>query len=185
MADWYYIGHYGQLGPLTREQVDELVEGGVIMPDTYVWRSGMPSWQVADTVAELRTSFAAAAPYAAPPPPPMHTPPPMTAPPREQFSPPQYSYQGASHVPSYSQISPYRMDVGLAMRSDRNATLAGILQIVLPGVGRMYLGYYAYGTLQLILTLCTGVMWLWPLIDGIIILSGGLKYDGFGRVLRN
>src|SRR5579859_2938673 len=42
VGEWYYIGHYGQLGPLTREQIDELVTGGVISRDTYVWRAGMP-----------------------------------------------------------------------------------------------------------------------------------------------
>ena len=89
-------------------------------------------------------------------------------------------------MPTYSQMNPYyRMDNSLAIRSDKNRTLAGVLQLFLPGIGRMYLGYYAYGTLQLVLFLCTGVLWLWSFVDGIIILSGGVKYDGFGRVLTN
>ena len=181
MADWYYIGHYGQLGPLTREQVDELVEGGVISPETYVWRSGMLQWQTADAVAELQPAFQAAAPFAAPPPPPIFEPTPPAGPAQ-----PHYSYQGSSQMPTYSQMNPYyRMDNSLAIRSDKNRTLAGVLQLFLPGIGRMYLGYYAYGTLQLVLFLCTGVLWLWSFVDGIIILSGGVKYDGFGRVLTN
>lgn len=206
MAEWYYIGHYGQLGPLTREQVDELVEGGVITPETYVWRSGMLQWQTADSVSELQPAFQAAAPFAAPPPPPMFEPTPPAGPAQPYDRPysgpyaptqgnpygqgqanPHWSYQGASQIPTYSQINPYyRMDNSLALRSDKSRTLAGVLQLFLPGVGRMYLGYYAYGTLQLVLTFCTGgVLWLWPIIDGIIILSGGLKFDGFGRVLTN
>ena len=71
MAEWYYIGHYGQLGPLTPEQVEELVEGGVILPETYVWRTGMPQWQNAEHVVELRATFLRADVFAAPPPPPM------------------------------------------------------------------------------------------------------------------
>src|SRR5437868_3694699 len=53
VADWYYIGHYGQLGPLTFEQVEELVQGGVIGRDTFVWRHGLSDWQAADRVTEL------------------------------------------------------------------------------------------------------------------------------------
>ena len=68
MGEWYYIGHYGQLGPLTKEQMEELVEGGVILQETYVWRTGMPQWQTADTVAELRAALQSAIPFAAPPP---------------------------------------------------------------------------------------------------------------------
>src|SRR5687768_11065877 len=71
VADWYYIGHYGQLGPLTLEQMDELVQGGVIGHDTYVWRSGMTDWLHAATVNELSSSFSAGAAFNSPPPPPM------------------------------------------------------------------------------------------------------------------
>ena len=70
------------------------------------------------------------------------------------------------------------------IRSDRSRTAAGILQILIPGVGRMYLGYLAYGVIQLALTIVTcGVLWIWSFIDGIIILTGGLKMDGYGRQL--
>lgn len=68
--------------------------------------------------------------------------------------------------------------------SDKNRTLAGILGIFLPGFGRMYLGYSAIGALQLIFTVMScGVLWLWSIVDGIIILAGGVKTDGFGRTL--
>jgi TM2 domain-containing membrane protein YozV len=71
-------------------------------------------------------------------------------------------------------------------RSDRSRTAAGILQIILPGVGRMYLGYIAYGFIQLFLTIVTcGFLWIWSFIDGIIILTGGLKLDGYGRQLAD
>ncbi|HTQ09981.1 MAG TPA: DUF4339 domain-containing protein, partial [Fimbriimonadaceae bacterium] len=70
MADWYYIGHYGQLGPLTFEQVEELVQGGVIARDTYVWYQGLPDWSLAETVSELKSTFQLIAPVVVPPPPP-------------------------------------------------------------------------------------------------------------------
>lgn len=180
MGEWYYIGHYGQLGPLTKEQIDELIEGGVIAPDTYVWRSGMLQWQLAETVGELKGAFESAAPFSAPPPPPLFTEQQQARPPQPQY--PTLHAPPAVHS-SYVGVS-YYQDVSLAPRSDRSRVLGGVLQLLLPGVGRMYLGYYAYGTLQLILAICTGgVLWLWSFIDGIIILGGGLKFDGFGRVL--
>ena len=49
----------------------------------------------------------------------------------------------------------------------------------------MYLGYAAIGVLQLVVTICTGgVGVLWPLVDGILILSGTVKHDGYGRTLK-
>lgn len=186
MADWFYIGNYGQLGPLTREQMDELIEGGVIARDTYVWRQGMPQWAVAESVGELAASFARNAPYATPPPPPtpgfgtMAPPPPSPSYTNTAYQP----YGAPMHAPS--TINPYsQMPLGM-VKSNKSRVAAGILQIVLPGVGRMYLGYAAYGVLQLILTICTGgVLWIWSLIDGIIMLTGGLKLDGYGRVLED
>jgi hypothetical protein len=175
VGDWYYVGHYGQLGPLTREQVDELVEGGVIAPDTYVWRPGMAQWQIAESVGELRDIFQKAIPFSAPPPPPFSDP--RSAPPQQNYGRPPLATEGYSSMARYPQG-------GLAIRSDRSRTLGGILQLLVPGVGRIYLGYFAYGALQLVLTICSfGVLYIWSFIDGLIILGGGLKFDGFGRVL--
>ena len=175
VGDWYYIGHYGQLGPLTREQIDELVEGGVIARDTYVWRAGMEGWLPAERVRELADAFRAAHPYAAPPPPP--TPGARLAPPVVQpTAAPVYDFSPASSPAYYPTLG--------GLRSDRSRTAAGVLQLFVPGVGRMYLGYLAYGVLQLITSLC-GIGFLWSFIDGIIILSGGMKYDGYGRQLDN
>lgn len=73
-----------------------------------------------------------------------------------------------------------------AIRSDRSRLVAGILQILLPGVGRMYLGYVAIGVLQLIILIPTCFIgWLWSIIDGVLILSGFTKLDGYGRVLES
>ena len=68
------------------------------------------------------------------------------------------------------------------LKSDRSRIAAGVLQLVIPGVGRMYLGYVAIGVLQLLTSMCgIGVIWSW--IDALIILTGGVRYDGYMRRL--
>ena len=174
VADWYYIGHYGQLGPLTREQIDELIDGGVIARETYVWATGMPEWLPADRISDLHLTFNSAQPQTAPPPPPAV--PLMQS---AQTSPARMYSPDAFAVPS--TFNP----VYSPLRSDRNRTVAGILQVFLPGVGRIYLGYAAYGVLQLFFTLCFGIGVLWSIVDGILILTGGVKLDGYGRQLAD
>lgn len=169
MADWYYIGHYGQLGPLTFEQMEELVSGGVVGRDTYVWKAGMSDWVPADRSQDLASAFALTTPIISPPPPPS----PMFADPVPPRPVAQDYYLVAD--PNYSPVG-----YGV-IRSDRSRAVAGILQFF-PGVGRMYLGYWAHGVLQLIFAMC-GVGFLWSWIDGLIILGGGIKLDGYGRRL--
>ncbi len=175
MSDWYYIGHYGQLGPLTLDQMDELIQGGVIAPETYVWRTGLAEWSFASGVSELNRSFATSPQYVAPPPPPI-----ASNPPTSIATMPASPYQ--SPGPAYAYPATYGANFP-ALRSDRSRTLAGILNLVLPGIGRIYLGYAAYGVLQLVLVFCFGVGALWSFIDGILILAGSPKLDGYGRVL--
>lgn len=69
-----------------------------------------------------------------------------------------------------------------AQRSDKNRVLAGILNIVLPGLGRMYLGYSMIGVIQFVL-IFTGIGILWAFIDGLLMLTGNVKEDGYGREL--
>lgn len=171
MADWYYIGHYGQLGPLELEQVEELVQGGVIGRDTYVWRHGMGDWTIAERVSDLHAAFAVVDPVVAPPPPPG----------------PRGAHFGPSATPTlatdvYLTANPnYNPMFYGSVRSDRSRAIAGLLQFF-PGVGRMYLGYWAHGVLQLVFAPCGfGVLWSW--IDGLLILGGGVKLDGYGRRL--
>ncbi|MCF0117349.1 MAG: TM2 domain-containing protein [Bacilli bacterium] len=64
--------------------------------------------------------------------------------------------------------------------SPKSYLLGGILNILFPGIGRIYLGYGKKGVIQLLLTF-VGVGAIWGLIDGIIILCGNLKKDGQGR----
>ncbi len=179
MGEWYYIGHYGQLGPLTREQIDDLITGGVIVRDTYVWRTGMTDWLFAERCPELATSFRSAEPFSSPPPGPgspiMATGPETLRPVSPLPSPSMYDY-------TLRQSNAYYPTLG-GLKSDRSRTLAGILQIIIPGVGRIYLGYLAYGIIQLFLAFFCGVGWIWSIIDGIVMLTGGVRLDGFGRQL--
>jgi TM2 domain-containing membrane protein YozV len=168
VGEWYYIGHYGQLGPLTREQLDELIDGEVIARDTYVWRVGMSEWIAAGQCNDLVTRFKTQVPVFDPPPPPAPAP-----------------IQGPAVEAEVvrSQVYAQYPRAQYTVQSDRNRILAGILQIFIPGVGRMYLGYGALGVVQLLSILC-GVGAIWGLIDGILILCGSVKLDGFGRQMK-
>lgn len=170
------MGHYGQLGPLTRQQIDELVRDGVILAETYVWRAGMTDWVRADHCQDLLAYFAQATPYMSPPPAPNNAMGggmvrPMQAP-QEPF----FSGQTPQGYNRPSMMNPYYE------RSDKSKIAAGVLQLLLPGVGRLYLGYVGLGILQLLACLCGfGVIWAW--LDAVYILCGGVKIDGSGRHL--
>ena len=58
----------------------------------------------------------------------------------------------------------------------------GLLNIFLPGIGRIYLGYVGIGVAQLLLAFI-GVGAIWSFIDGIIILVGSVLVDGKGNPL--
>ncbi len=175
LADWHYIGHYGQLGPLTQEQVEELIDGGAIVADTYVWRTGMPDWQPAERVPELRgDTLRLAEPYAAPPPPP--------APGTRVAAPPA--------APPMGQLFAYRpMPATQTMRTRvlwrRAATVAGRWA----GCFRSFPASAACTSRYLRRASArTGhgdsryPLRLVAFVDGII-LTGGVKLDGYGRQL--
>lgn len=181
MAEWYYIGHYGQLGPLTREQIEELVDGGVIQRDTYVWKAGMADWLPASRVADLETLFRSPSASAMPPPPPAAARAPLIDPLPATSATTAISFQGTEPmVPAFDRYPLYG-----GARSDKSRIAAGVLQLVLPGVGRMYLGYSAIGVLQLLLAFCGGIGYIWSIIDGILMLTGAVRMDGYGRELGN
>ena len=171
MTDWYYIGHYGQIGPLTPETIVDLIETGVITRETFLWRAGMPDWLPAGTVPEFSQQLTMA-PLATPPPSPNSAAslaPPVTAP----TAGPAYPRTYGSQLPVYGQI-----------RSDKSRLVAGVLQFIpgIGGIGRIYLGYTAIGVLQLVSSLC-GVGYIWSFVDGVLMLCGQVKYDGYGRSL--
>lgn len=64
-----------------------------------------------------------------------------------------------------------------------NRIAAGVLNICLPGVGNMYMGYVGKGIAQLILCFC-GVGAIWSFIDGILILCGNVATDAAGVPLE-
>ncbi len=69
-------------------------------------------------------------------------------------------------------------------KSDKSRVVGGLLNI-LPGFGRFYLGYAAHGVLQLFTVALCGIGFVWSIIDGIYILLGGVKYDGYGRLIED
>lgn len=63
----YMISNNGQqFGPYNMQQLQQLVGSGQITAQTYVWKQGMASWELACNVQELASMFGAV-----PPPPPM------------------------------------------------------------------------------------------------------------------
>lgn len=67
----YHISVNGsQAGPFNMQQLAQMAQGGQLTPQTYVWKQGMPNWELAGNVPELATLFAPPAPGSMPPPPP-------------------------------------------------------------------------------------------------------------------
>lgn len=99
--------------------------------------------------------------------------------------------------------APYGVHPGSGIPySDKSKTAAGLMQLLLPfvgicGVGRLYAGHMAIGLVQLLgfflgvllIFVIVGIfifpaIWLWTVIDGIIILASDSK-DSDGRMLRS
>ncbi|MFF0546981.1 NINE protein [Nocardia thailandica] len=83
--------------------------------------------------------------------------------------------------------APYGRDMYGVPFSDKQKLTAGLLQILLGsfGVGRFYLGYNGLAVAQIAVTWLTcGIGAIWPLIDGIMILTGKVP-DSQGRPLRD
>ena len=72
--------------------------------------------------------------------------------------------------------------------SDKSKMVAGLLQIFLGsfGVGRFYTGHVGIGVAQLVVSVvtCFTLGWIWPLVDGIMMLTGKVP-DVQGRPLRD
>lgn len=189
--EWFYIGHYGQLGPLSADQMSDLIRDGVIERETYVWRPGMADWVRAKNISDFDVLLTKFQPGAPPPPPiaPSAMPPTPqstmtanpTAPPFAEF-PTAQAPLAQNYVPVYPTTgSPY----DAYPVSDKSKVVAGVLQIIFPGLGRMYMGYLAHGFIQFILTFCLFLGYVWSVLDGVLILSGAVKLDGHGRRLRD
>jgi hypothetical protein len=68
MADWYYFQGGNQQGPVSDDQLRNLVAAGQLQPHDSVWRQGMANWAPISSVPELMPAAPAPAPhYGAPP----------------------------------------------------------------------------------------------------------------------
>ncbi len=139
----------------------------------------------------------------APPPPPGYDPsqPSYSPPPGQpqyqqpQYEQPQYQQPGYQQQgypqPGYGQqgsaAAPYGIHPGTGIPySDKSKLAAGLLNIFVAGVGRMYIGQVGLGVAQLLVTIFTcGIGALWPIIDGIIILTKDDAKDAQGRILKS
>jgi TM2 domain-containing membrane protein YozV len=94
---------------------------------------------------------------------------------------PQQGYQQGS------MAAPYGIHPGTGIPySDKSKLAAGLLNIFVAGVGRMYIGQVGLGVAQLLVTIFTcGIGALWPIIDGIIILTKDDAKDAQGRILKS
>lgn len=94
--------------------------------------------------------------------------------------------QASSAVAPYGGVN-YGVDAYGRPLSDKSKLVAGLLQIFVGsfGIGRFYLGYTTIGVLQIVVTAvtCLTLGWIWPLIDGIMIITGKVP-DAQGRTLR-
>src|SRR5436190_24330671 len=123
------------------------------------------------------------------PPPPNNSPPPPGGPPPGGYGAPPPGAFGAPPPPAMAQANaPYGIDPVTGMPySDKQKMTAGLLQLFLGsfGVGRFYLGYTGLGIAQIAVTWLTcGLGAVWPLIDGVMILTGKVP-DAQGRPLRD
>jgi hypothetical protein len=126
-----------------------------------------------------------------------YPPQPGAQPPQPGAQPPQAGYppQGAypPQAGPYPQgapdpNAPYGVDPRTGIPySDKQKLVAGLLQILLGAfaVGRFYTGHIGLAFAQLAVTWLTcGVGAIWPLIDGIMMLTGDNVTDADGRPLR-
>lgn len=100
----------------------------------------------------------------------------------QQYQQPQY--QQPQYQQQYQQYQ-QPMQGGVEQKSK---LVAGLLQIFLGsfGVGRFYLGYTGMAVAQILVTWLTcGLGAIWPLIDGIMIITGSVKTDAKGVPLKD
>ena len=65
-AIYYVLVNNLQQGPYTISQLQQMVQQGILLPTTLVWKQGLPQWQAASTCPELVGLFGVTPP---PPPP--------------------------------------------------------------------------------------------------------------------
>lgn len=150
MASWYLVKNEKRIGPVEESELSELD----VTRETLVWCSGMSDWQPAGSVPELTYLFAGSSAYdkgeGTPPPPPF------------------FSTSGPSH-------NDYRQNTGESyIVTDKSKVAAGVLAILLGGLGvhYFYLGKVGAGLVSILLSFVT--CGIWPLVmlaQGIIMLT--------------
>ncbi len=104
------------------------------------------------------------------------------------YGPPPGAMPGMPGMPMASPNAPYGIEPMTGMPySDKQKMVAGLLQIFLGtfGAGRFYTGHMGIAIAQIAVTWLTcGAGALWPLIDGIMMLTGKVT-DAQGRPLRD
>ena len=116
-------------------------------------------------------------------PPPIYQQPGYQPPPVNPYQPYQ-PYGGP--MPPQNPYMPPMVPLGYSQKSKLAAGIMGIL-VGIFGVHNFYLGYTGKAVAQLLLTLLGSIItcglaavavWIWSLVEGIMILTGGIKVDG-------
>jgi hypothetical protein len=55
--EWYFLNNNNRYGEFSIDQIEMLINRGIIERTTPVWKSGMPGWANAFTVGELQPLF--------------------------------------------------------------------------------------------------------------------------------
>lgn len=100
----------------------------------------------------------------------------------------EYSYSFAEYYAKKKEREAQDVKKTPGEYSDKSVVTAGLLQLFTGGLGlgRFYLGYNVLGAFQLAASLmsCGVIGFIWGFADGVLILSGNVKYDGEGKPLR-
>jgi membrane protease subunit (stomatin/prohibitin family) len=61
-TQWYAGIEGQQVGPMTQESLQQMIQQGRITPDTLIWKQGMAGWEPASRIPELANLFSAKPP---------------------------------------------------------------------------------------------------------------------------
>jgi hypothetical protein len=113
--DWYYAVGGEQKGPVAEAEIESMVRGGVVSPDTLVWVEGMPEWR---RVSDVKPEWA--------PPPPVAV--------SSQAAVPPVVPAGSALCAKCGRVVPAEDTVRIGAATVCAACKAGALQAVLEGV---------------------------------------------------
>lgn len=76
---------------------------------------------------------------------------------------------------------------GAANGEQKSKLTAGLLALLIGGLGihNFYLGYTTKGIIQILLTCCFGIGYIWAIVEGIMILTGSINKDAKGIPLKD